>query len=960
MKTNKTLHLLTFLFILGISIMHLKGMYASKTAYASNADIGEPPAWNWSHEFGGSGGAYANDLVTDEEGNIYIAGSFSGEITYGDNQFVSAGLRDAFMAKFDTDNGLLWFTSFEAAQYERSDFRGIYLDEAGNVYATGYYTGDMDIDGTVLTGDNRRNLFFVKVNGEGSIQLAGNHDTDDELESGDNILTDSVQNIYVQATNVIIKYDKDGNFLWEKQENEEIFNDFEIVNGHIYYLGYINNPEGMIGEMEYTSEPFLYNDMFLARSDFDGTFDMIKLPKHGEVQGGGSRAYSLSLDEENNIYISGYYNGSFMLDTMTLSEGGGFKQFVAKFNQAGQIIWGSSVEGPRIFSSIATSSDGVSYFYHPNNLYKLGVNGEIEVTRTEVDYSIDALHISKSTGKLLASGSKNGALFYAAHDNTLTATSMQTFSGKSAIVGLQGMVSDDMGNVYVYGYTDADFEYFNDTVPAGVFLAKHDEDGNLQWLKKINPARVNGDLGDQIVISPDNDYVYIAGSFTEELVVAGGTTLTPGEGSNVFILKYSTDGSLSHAKKIENLQGNSLDLTADYSGGLIYGDTFNDTIQIGSDTHIPQGGDDVLLIKYNAAGDIQWSKQAGGNAVEYMGLTDVDSSDNIYLAGEFTSQDVIFGDSSKTLNDGDGNIFFSKINAEGSIQWIKTQAGTVSETHPRLDGSCWPTDIKTLPDGHSYIKGWHGDSIAFSDTVLNSEFGNYNYFIGKFDPQGEAVWVHSIEEKRYGFDYNRMDVDDEGNVYLGAQIRDTIIFKAFDERYEYAPAGQNDLFVASYSSLGEINWVKTLGSKSGYNWLSAVAVTDAKRIYAGGHYNYYISIGDDEYYAPSRHGFIARVGEDLSQSIDDAAIFGNNSDNGEAIQVYPNPVSNELKIRIPDEQVKGQIVIRVLTLKGQLMYSKTTAADEKTNLSLGHLEQGIYIISVSRGNQTYHQRIIKE
>ena len=961
MKTKKTLHLLTILFILGISFMYVQGMYAAKTGYSATGDIGDPPVWNWSHEFGGAGGAFANDLVTDDAGNIYVTGSFSGEITYMDSSYVSSGLRDAFIAKFSANNELMWLAQIESGLNENSDFNNLHLDSEGNVYATGYYTGDIEIGGTSLSGENRRNLLYVKWDNDGNLQLAGKHDTDDEEEQGNHITTDQDGNIYVLSVNDILKYDMSGNLLWEKAESEEIFQDFKIIGDHIYYTGYILSPEGAIDTVGYLGGPFDYNDMFIARSNLDGNFDMVKLPQHGENPGNGSRAYSMALDQNNNIYLGGYFYGNFTVDTVDLTiPEGGFNMFVLKLDSNGQAIQGSTVPGTRAFSILTASPEGETYLYYRNGFYKFGSDGSLEVQNEDIAYSINALHVDPSTGSLLASGSTEGELFYAAYDNTLNATSMQTFSGKSASVGFQGMVSDDMGNVYVYGYTDADFEYFNDTVPAGVFLAKHDEDGTLQWLKKINPARANGDLGDQIVISPDNEYVYIAGSFTEELAVAGGTTLTPGEGNNVFILKYAKDGSLSHAKKIENLQGNSLDLTVDYSGGLIYGDTFNDTIQIGSDTHIPQGGDDVLLIKYNAAGDIQWSKQAGGVAAEYMGLTDVDSSDNIYLTGEFASQEVVFGDSSKTMNDGDGNIFLSKINAEGTIQWIKTQAGTVSETQPWLDGSCWPTDIKTLPDGHSYIKGWHGDSIAFSDTVLNSEFGNYNYFIGKFDPQGEAVWVHSIEEKQYGFDYNQMDVDDEGNVYLGAQIRDTIIFKAFDEAYEYAPAGQNDLFIASYSSMGEINWVKTMGSKSGYNWLSAVAVTDTNRIYAGGHYNFYISIGDDEYYTPSRHGFFARVGEDIAQSIDDAVIFGNNSDNTESIQVYPNPVSNELNIRIPDGQVKGQMVVRVLSLKGQVMYSKTTAAGERTNLNLGHLEQGVYIISVNMGNQTYHQRIIKE
>ena len=307
MKTKKTLHLLTILFILGISFMYVQGMYAAKTGYSATGDIGDPPVWNWSHEFGGAGGAFANDLVTDDAGNIYVTGSFSGEITYMDSSYVSSGLRDAFIAKFSANNELMWLAQIESGLNENSDFNNLHLDSEGNVYATGYYTGDIEIGGTSLSGENRRNLLYVKWDNDGNLQLAGKHDTDDEEEQGNHITTDQEGNIYVLSVNDILKYDMSGNLLWEKAESEEIFQDFKVIGDHIYYTGYILFPEGAIDTVGYLGGPFDYNDMFIARSNLDGNFDMVKLPQHGENPGNGSRAYRMALDQNNNIYLGGYF-----------------------------------------------------------------------------------------------------------------------------------------------------------------------------------------------------------------------------------------------------------------------------------------------------------------------------------------------------------------------------------------------------------------------------------------------------------------------------------------------------------------------------------------------------------------------------------------------------------------------------------------------------------------------------
>jgi hypothetical protein len=112
-----------------------------------------------------------------------------------------------------------------------------------------------------------------------------------------------------------------------------------------------------------------------------------------------------------------------------------------------------------------------------------------------------------------------------------------------------------------------------------------------------------------------------------------------------------------------------------------------------------------------------------------------------------------------------------------------------------------------------------------------------------------------------GFDYNRMDVDSDGNVYFGAQAQDTIYFQFNDEEYQYAPVGTADIFIAKYTNQGELGWIKTIGSRESPVYASSIAVVQNDFLYLAGYYKDFLSVGDDEYYSSAEHGFIVRIGD---------------------------------------------------------------------------------------------------
>ncbi|UII27500.1 T9SS type A sorting domain-containing protein [Fulvivirga maritima] len=74
-------------------------------------------------------------------------------------------------------------------------------------------------------------------------------------------------------------------------------------------------------------------------------------------------------------------------------------------------------------------------------------------------------------------------------------------------------------------------------------------------------------------------------------------------------------------------------------------------------------------------------------------------------------------------------------------------------------------------------------------------------------------------------------------------------------------------------------------------------------------------------------------------------------------KVSPNPVSNKLKIALPE--TASQFTIRVIDLNGKTIITEQTK-NESATLKLGGLERGTYIILAEDGDQQYIEKIIKE
>ena len=303
-------------------------------------------------------------------------------------------------------------------------------------------------------------------------------------------------------------------------------------------------------------------------------------------------------------------------------------------------------------------------------------------------------------------------------------------------------------------------------------------------------------------------------------------------------------------------------------------------------------GGDVVLLKYDSSGILQWNTTWGGSGRDEGRAIAVDSSDNIYLVGNSAEGGVVFlkYDSSgeliwdkswSSLNsamaitiDSVDNIFINgsqsgsviiwKYNSLGVYQWERTWEGGVltdtgygiavdSSINIYITGLIYNSgsiyDLFLLKYDSSGNLQWNttwggsefevGTSIAIdsSNNILiggiTSSYGagEYDLFLVAFDSSGQLQWNTTWGGSEFDGGWDILSLDQSGNIYIGAGT-------------ENFGAGLMDGILLNYSSTGQQQWNTTWGG-SGNDGFNSIIVDSSDNIFLTGYTDSFGAGGDD-------------------------------------------------------------------------------------------------------------------
>ncbi|MBK7986944.1 MAG: SBBP repeat-containing protein [Ignavibacteria bacterium] len=234
----------------------------------------------WAKSCGGKRGDVVNSIAIDKESNVYTTGTFKSFFNYAADfdpgpdsmKLASAGEQDIFILKLDANGNFLWAKSCGAEYYDNS--MSIAVDDKGNVYTTGLFTGIVDFD----PGIN-----VMKLSSEAN--MAGQHDM------------------------FILKLDANGNFIWAKScggKHSEAGLSIAIDEaGNVFTTGYFGHEVDFDPGTGVTNlSAIRETDIFIQKLDSKGNFLWAK-----SFGGNASElGNSITVDKKGNVFITGYFS----------------------------------------------------------------------------------------------------------------------------------------------------------------------------------------------------------------------------------------------------------------------------------------------------------------------------------------------------------------------------------------------------------------------------------------------------------------------------------------------------------------------------------------------------------------------------------------------------------------------------------------------------------------------------
>ena len=237
---------------------------------------------------------------------------------------------------------------------------------------------------------------------------------------------------------------------------------------------------------------------------------------------------------------------------------------------------------------------------------------------------------------------------------------------------------------------------------------------------------------------------------------------------------------------------------------------FEGTLNLG-DEELKKVGifNNMLVVKYDAAGQVIWARQAtsraNGGWNEGIDAA-VDAEGNVFVCGKFSDQ-IHFGSnislaSPEALYE---RTFLVKYSPDGKPLWARDVKGYETGTGYEVN----PKSVVVDANGDAYLCIQFYDEAYFDDhkiPTLGFGRGGLDPGVAKFDGQtGEVEWVMGASSPGSDRPFNA-DVDAEGNVFLIYQSTGVAAIHA--DRFPAETSPHRTTVVVKFSPEGETLWFK--------------------------------------------------------------------------------------------------------------------------------------------------------
>jgi len=230
----------------------------------------------------------------------------------------------------------------------------------------------------------------------------------------------------------------------------------------------------------------------------------------------------------------------------------------------------------------------------------------------------------------------------------------------------------------------------------------------------------------------------------------------------------------------------------------------------------------LFLVKYDTYGNMVWARTAQGKVSYGMALA-VDQVGNIYITGGFESATIVFDSVTLSLDSLGSDIYLTKFDTNGNVVWAKRTGGIFND-----QSYCITIDSA----GDIFIGGIFGMTFNFAGNTLISTGTSRDLFFAKYSSNGTELWAKSAGGN-YEDILNSIALDSIGNIYLAGQFQSTQMIIGNDTLINNGQWW--DSFIIKCDQFGNPIWAKNPGSIED-DYAKSIACDNSGNIFISGNF----------------------------------------------------------------------------------------------------------------------------
>jgi len=937
----------------------------------------------WTQTSGFSGDDEATDLVTDANGDVYVAG------------FKTNTTKDYYTAKYSATGTKIWEIEMDGNGALDDNATNMALDSLTNVIVTGQSkTGSGAYEFMTVKYVQKDVITPTDLKGEIPSQNFLYYRNRGQLKNTSGVAIPNTK-FYTDQTNPSFYFqDRSHSFVFAKVDTlastadtlhriDMVFNNSNESNvysteaqenGYLnYYLSGLGSITNVRGNQRLIT-PNLYNNIDLMCSSNQNGIKYYFIVKPG----GDMRDIQLEFDGASSFNLDGTTN------ELTIR------------SSIGSITYGRPAVYQLTAGNATVSVTGWTPDWQTNgagNKYKFN-DGAYTSSLTLV--------IEVDQGNAMASSVPIGDLCWS------------TYLGGNGYDAVYGIAKDNAGNQYIAGGTmSTDFptstNAFQPTI-TGEVSAFYCKFGTLN--QKLYTTYYAGCGADKKTTFWD-----IKCKNSSEIVMAGYTTcngiLLQSTGSSYYDNSFSgpEDGFIA------SFNNNGILIWASYLGGGANSDDRIQAIDFDSNGNLyavgvagfgfplqttPNynqsyaGSGDGFITKFNTNYGMVWSTCFGGNDIDGISALKIDNTNRLMIFGYTQSTNLpCYATGSAYADNSLGGAvdnFVSVFSSNAQQLWTAYVGGSSTEAYPLegLNNICSNANsifIVGSTQSSNFPVSNPGGSAFYDNSLSVNSFPTYDTgdgYIMEFDNTTfQQKWGTLVSGNGASI-FRSSEIDIDGNLFvLGCTGDHTMPFTSVSGAYNdntfngggvaSTPSAYEDGVILSFNaSSRKLNWCTLFGGYNDHPYGDDIydMVIIGSDVYIGG-------MTTDKHIAATTNIPLVDQGNGnyfknvYGGSFQDAVISKfcaanivgmkeiAGQDNSGDLLVYPNPAENY--INIAGKNLKGDMTVTIYNISGQTILSTNYSINSKEiSQKIANLATGLYIVKVTDTQNIYTSKFIKQ